>query len=142
MLADLFKPAWKSNSVEKRLKAIAAFDSENLGHQKILAQMASDDKDVTVCVAAIQKLKSAPALHEISLKHGNDKKTETVCTAASKRLDEFMGESASLNPQEFDDILKRYPELSVRVAAHAETATVRNQAIQGLSSDQLLKVCQ
>ena len=140
MLADLFKPAWKSNSVEKRLKAIAAFDSENLGHQKILAQMASDDKDVTVCVAAIQKLKSAPALHEISLKHGNDKKTETVCTAASKRLDEFMGESASLNPQEFDDILKRYPELSVRVAAHAETAAVRDQAIQGLSSDQLLKV--
>ncbi len=140
MLADLFKPAWKSNSVEKRLKAIAAFDSENPEHQKNLAQMASNDDDATVCIAAINKLMSAPALHEISLKHGNDNKTETVSAAASKRLDELIGESASLNPQEFDDILRRYPELSVRVAAHAETAAVRDQAIQGLSSHQLLNV--
>ena len=27
MLADLFKPAWKSSSVDKRLKAVAAMDS-------------------------------------------------------------------------------------------------------------------
>ncbi len=72
MLADFFKPAWKSNSAEKRLKAIAAMDSENTEQQKILAQMASDDEDVTICIAAIQKLSSAPALHEISLKHEND----------------------------------------------------------------------
>ena len=44
MLTDLFKPAWKSSSVDKRLKAIAAMDSANLEQQKILAQLASDDE--------------------------------------------------------------------------------------------------
>jgi hypothetical protein len=136
MLTDLFKPAWKSSSVEKRLKAIAAMDGANLEQQKILAQLASDDEDATICIAAIQKLRSAPALHEISLKHAND----TVRTEASNRLNELMGESASLSPQQFDDILKLYPELKVRVAAHAELATVRNQAIQGMSAEQLLEV--
>ena len=136
MLTDLFKPAWKSSSVDKRLKAIAAMDSANLEQQKILAQLASDDEDATICIAAIQKLSSVPALHEISLKHAND----TVRTEASNRLNELMGESASLNPQQFDDILKLYPELKMRVAAHAELATVRNQAIQELSTDQLLEV--
>ncbi|MEB8433218.1 DUF349 domain-containing protein [Cocleimonas sp. KMM 6892] len=140
MLADLFRPAWKSKSVEKRLKAIAAFDSNNKEHQEKLVQLATNDVDVNVCIAAIQQLKSAPALHEISLQHGNDKKTQTVCSAAAKRLDDLMGESASLNPQEFDDMLKRYPELSVRVAAHAETPEVREQAIQGLPSQQLIEV--
>ena len=138
MLADLFKPAWKSHSVEKRLKAIAAMDSENLEQQKILTQLASDDENVTVCIAAIQKLRSAPALHEISLKHAND--NEAVLIAASNRLNELMGESAGLIPQQFDDLLKLYPELKVRVAAHAEPTTVRNQAIQELSTDQLLEV--
>ena len=136
MLADLFKPAWKSGSVEKRLKAIAAMDSANLEQQKILDQLASDDEDATICIAAIQKLSSAPALHQISLKHAND----TVRTEASNRLNELMGESASLSPQQFDDILKLYPELKVRVAAHAEAAAVRNQAIQGMSAEQLLEV--
>ncbi len=59
---------------------------------------------------------------------------------ASKRLDGLMRESASLDPQEFAEILKRYPELNIRVAAHAELAKVRNQAIQELSTDQLLQV--
>ena len=142
MLADLFKPAWKSHSVEKRLKAIAAMDSENLEQQKILTQVASDDEDVTVCIGAIQKLRSAPALHEISLKHASDKNNdnEAVLLAASDRLNELMGESGSLNPQQFDDLLKLYPELKVRVAAHAEPTTVRNQAILELSTDQLLEV--
>ncbi len=136
MLADLFKPAWKSNSVDKRLKAIAAMDSANVEQQKILAQLASDDEDITICIAAIQKLSSVPALHEISLKHAND----TVRAEASNRLNVLMGESASLDPQEFAEILKLYPELNIRVAAHAELANVRNQAIQELSTDQLLQV--
>jgi len=138
MLTDFFKPSWKSNSVDKRLKAIAAMDSENLEQQKILAQLASDDKNVAVCIAAIQSLSSAPALYEISLKHGSD--NEIVRKAASNRLDELMGESASLKPQQFDELLKIYPELKVRIAAHAELTDVRNQAIQGLSAEQLLEV--
>lgn len=136
MLANLFKPAWKSNSVDKRLKAIADFDSKNKEHQNHLSQMANNDEDISVCIAALQKLSSAKLINEISLKH----KDESVRASASKRLDVLMSESGGLNSQEFDEFLKQSPELTIRVAAHAETESVRNKAIQELSEDQLLEV--
>ncbi len=69
MLDDLFKPAWKSNSVEKRLKAISAMNGASSENQKILAQLAADDADSSICIAAIQKLTFVATLHEISIKH-------------------------------------------------------------------------
>ncbi|MEH6456979.1 MAG: DUF349 domain-containing protein, partial [Cocleimonas sp.] len=139
MLADLFKPAWKSNSVEKRLKAIADMDSENSEHQMILAQLGSDD-DATVCIAAIKKLKSAHALHEISLKNLDNSNDEAVRSAASNRLNELLGESDGLNRPQFDDLIKRYPELKVRAIAHTESSDARSKLIEGLANDQLLEV--
>ena len=136
MLTNLFKPAWKSNSVEKRLNAIADFDSNNAEHQKHLSQMANGDIDVSVCIAAIQKLSSAKEINQLSLKHAD----ETVRTAASKRLDVLMGESGGLSSEEFDVVLNQSPDLKIRVAAHAKTESVRNKAIEGLSENQLLDV--
>jgi hypothetical protein len=69
MLVNLFKPAWKSSSVEKRLKAISAMDNASSEKQKILNQLAADDEDVSICIAAIQKLTSAALLHEMSINH-------------------------------------------------------------------------
>ena len=136
MLTNLFKPAWKSNSVEKRLNAIADFDSNNAEHQKHLSQIANGDIDVSVCIAAIQKLSSAKEINQLSLKHAD----ETVRTAASKRLDVLMGESGGLSSEEFDDVLNQSSDLKIRVAAHAKTESVRNKAIEGLSENQLLEV--
>ncbi len=136
MLADLFKPAWKSRSVEKRLRAISAMDSASSEKQKILIQLATDDEDVSICIAAIQKITSAVVLHEMSMQHASD----TVRLAAGKRLDEFMAASRSVNKDEYCDLLNNYPELTVRIAAHAELPSVRIEAIQSLSTKQLLEI--
>jgi hypothetical protein len=136
MLADLFKPAWKSSSIEKRLRAISAMDSASPDKQKILTQLATDDEDVSICIAAIQKITSAVALHQMSMKHASD----SVRLAAGKRLDEFMAASRSVNKDEYCELLNSYPELTVRIAAHAELPAVRIEAIQSLPTKQLLEI--
>ena len=136
MLDNLFKPAWKSSSVEKRLKAISAMNSASLEKQKILAQLAADDVDISVCIAAIQKLTSVATLHEVSIKHDSD----SVRGEAEKRLNELISAGASLDKDQYRDLLNQYPELTVRVAAYAELASVRTEAIQSLPENQLVEV--
>lgn len=136
MLNDLFKPAWKSSSVEKRLKAISAMNSASSEKQKILAQLAADDADISICIAAIQKLTSVATLHEMSIKHDND----SVRGEAEKRLNELLSAGCSLNENQYRDLLNQYPELTVRVAAHAELSSVRTEAIQRLAENQLVEV--
>ena len=136
MLANLFKPAWKSSSVEKRLRAISVMDSASSEKQKILTQLATDDEDVSICIAAIKKITSAAVLHEISIKHDSD----SVRVAAEKRLDEFMAASRSVNKDEYYNLLNSYPELTVRIATHAELPSVRIEAIQSLSTKQLIEI--
>ncbi len=136
MLDNLFKPAWKSSSVEKRLKAISAMNSASLEKQKILAQLAADDVDISICIAAIQKLTTVATLHEISIKHDND----SVRGEAEKRLNELLSAGCSLNQDQYRDLLNQYPALTVRVAAHAELSSVRNEAIQSLPENQLVEV--
>lgn len=136
MLADLFKPAWKSSSVEKRLKAVSEMDSENPERQKILTQLVTDDEDVSICLAAIHKIISAAALHEVSLKHAND----TVRLAAEKKVNALLSVKNSLNEDQYRDFLARYPALKIRIAAHADSAAVRTEAIPDLSSSELLEV--
>ena len=136
MLTEFFKPAWKSSSAEKRLKAISAMDNTNPEKQTILAQLVADDEDVSVCIAAIQKLTSAAVLHEMSRKNGKN----SVRVAAEERLNELMGAGSSVNKEQYDDLLNRYPELTVRIATYADTPSVRTEAIHSLSTDQLLEV--
>ncbi|MCK4674398.1 MAG: hypothetical protein KAT61_00665, partial [Gammaproteobacteria bacterium] len=136
MLANLFKPAWKSSSVEKRLKAISEMDAASSEKQKILTQLATDDADVSICFAAIQKLSSAAILHEMSIKHNNG----SVRVEAEKRLNELMATGSSVNEGQYHDLLNRYVELTGRIASHAHLSSVRSKAIQSLSSSQLLEV--
>lgn len=136
MLNDFFKPAWKSSSVEKRLKAISAMNSASLEKQKILAQLAADDADISICIAAIQKLTSVATLHEMSIKHEND----SVRGEAEKRLNELLSAGCALNEDQYRDLLNQYPELTVRVAAHAELSSVRTETIQRLAENQLVEV--
>ena len=68
MLSDIFKPAWQNASIEKRLRAIADLHSDSVEHQQILLQMASDDGDDSIRIAAMQRLTDAGVLHELSKK--------------------------------------------------------------------------
>jgi len=136
MLADLLKPAWKSHSAEKRLKAVSAMDSTNSEKQKILTQLAIEDENASVRIAAVKKITVAAQLHEISKQDSE----ASVRAEAEKRLTELMSTGGTLDKDQYHDLLKRYPELSARVAACADIDSIRSEAIQGMSSDQLVAV--
>ena len=136
MLDDLFKPAWKSLSVEKRRKAISEMNSASTEHQELLMQLATDDGDASIRIAAIQQLSSAAALHELSIKISDD----AVRTEAENRVNELIGAKRALDEEQYRELLKRYPELRLRIAAHADSSPVRTEAMQALSSGQLLEV--
>jgi exonuclease SbcC len=136
LINDLFKPAWKSRSVEKRRRAIIEMDNAGEGHQEILFQFATDDEDASVKIAAIRQLTSATALHELSLKLPDD----AVRTEAENRVNELLGMTHVLDEKQIRDLLKRFPELQLRVAAHADLSSIRTETIQTLSRGQLLEI--
>ena len=136
MLSSLFKPAWQSGSVEKRLKAIEELHSDSAEHQQILFQLASDDNDASIRIAALQRLTDATALHKLSKTMSND----NVGVAAGERLNELMATDHALNEAQCRDLLACYPELQVRVAIHAHVNSIRMAAIDNLLTEQLLEV--
>jgi exonuclease SbcC len=136
MLNNLFKPDLKSNSVEKRLKAVSELDGAVLENQEMLIQLAAEDEDVSVRLAAIQKLTSAAVLYEMSKNSADD----SIRPAAEKRFNELLSAKNLLNEEQYRDLLNRYPELMLRVAAQAGISSVRSGIIQNLSTSQLFEI--
>ena len=122
MLTKLLKPAWQSGSLENRLKAISAMDGTNAKKQEILIQL-TDDKELSICIAAIVKVSSITSLHKVSLNH----ESGSVRAAAEKRINELMSEKGRLDKTQYTDLLKRYPELITRVTAFADTPQFVNK---------------
>ena len=136
MLNDLFKPSWKSDSVEKRRRAITAMNGVDAEHQNILIGLARHDEDLSIRIAAIQQLSSVAALHELS----KELSDSAVRTEAEQRVNELLGTGHAVDDAQYSDLLNRYPELQLRIAAHAHSCSVRTEIIQMLSGRQLLEV--
>jgi len=135
MLNNLFKPAWQSNSAEKRLRAIATMDGSSAEKQLILAQLAKNDIESAIQISAINKLTSVITLHELSMTAG-----ESVRVEAVNRLNTLLGENGSLQQQDFIELIARYPELCFRIASQALVPSVREEALRKVPAEQLLEV--
>ena len=136
MLSDLFKPSWKSGPVEKRRRAIAAMNGDDAEHQNILIELARDDEDCSIRIAAIQQLTSVAELHELSINIPDS----AVRVEAEQRVNELLRTGHALDDAQYRDLLNHYPELQLRIAAHAHSSSLRTEVIQILSSKQLLEV--
>jgi DNA repair protein SbcC/Rad50 len=136
ILSNIFKPAWQSSSVEKRLGAIASLQSDSSEHQQLLFQLASDDADDSVRIAAIQQLVDIGTLHELSLKNSD----HAAGVEAEKRLIELMANNQFLDETQYRNLLNSYPQIHKHIATHAEFSSIRTLAIENLLSKQLLDV--
>jgi len=135
MLSKLLKPAWKSPSAEKRRKAIIEMHGDSAEHQQILLQLALEDEDDANRIAAIQRISSVTALHELSTKLTDD----PVRLEAENRVNELLAASHAHDETQYQNLLTRYPDLQLRIATHASSPSLRTQAMQTLSSAQLLQ---
>jgi exonuclease SbcC len=136
MLSNLFKPAWQSRSVEKRLRAVADLHSDSIENQQILLRLASDDDDDSVRIAAMQWLIDPGVLHELSKQNPGS----TVSVAAENWLNELMATSQVVDEAQYHNLLASYPELHSRIASYADFSSIRTLAMQHLLSAQLLEV--
>ncbi len=136
MLSDLFKPAWKSRSLENRLRTIREMDSGSAEHQKMLLKLAREDEDRSIRIAAVQQLNTVADLHDLSDSISDD----AVRIEAEQRVDKLLATNHSLDETQYLQLQKRYPELGLRIAAHAYSRAVRIEALSQLPSRQMLEL--
>ncbi len=136
MLADLFKPAWQSPSVDKRLKAVAEMDGANAENEIILFDLAKDDEDASIRLAAIERLRDLTHLSELLHTSAEDE----FRIAVGQRLDTLISSEESLDKADIQDLLQRFADLRPRIAAHAALAENRLLAVDKLADSQKMQV--
>ena len=136
MLKALFKAPWKSGPADKRRRAIAELNDADAENRHILIELASEDEDSSIRIAAIRRLTSVAALHELSLKLSDG----AVRAEAEHKVDELLRTDHAIDDTQCRDLLIGYPEMQLRIAANAHSCSIRTEIIQSLSSGQLLKV--
>lgn len=136
MLNNLFKPAWKSRSIEKRLKAVVLMDESSSENQQSLIQIVSTDEQQSIRLEALKKITSLIFLDEIKVKQENNPEGRQ----AHARLIELMTTSGLIDADQYGDLLKSHPQLAVMIASYAEIKSVRHDALKTLSGAELLQV--
>ena len=134
MFNHLFKPAWQSASVNKRLDAIDTLDGDNARDQEILGQLALD-ADESVSFAAIDRISDARALFTLSTRI----EAQPTRDRAIARLREIVGDPALCDEKSGLALLSELPEVAVELAAFAAVEAVRLQALDLLTSTDWLQ---
>lgn len=134
MLKGLFKPAWQSDSVDKRLDAVAKMDAGKESAQSTLLEIANRDVEQKVRDAAINKLGSPLHTFELSQTHA-DQTTRQAAEAAFCRL---VGANSELNEQAFRDLLeqavfKQQKQARLLLVEHCPIMEIRHELLNELS---------
>lgn len=141
MLKGLFKPAWQSDSADKRLGAIAKMDASRQDLQTELLNLASDDVERAVRIAAINKLTAPVDVFDLSQNHHD----EQTCLAAEKAFCRLIGANSQLNEMAFRELLeqpvfKQQNKARLLLAEHCPISSVRHEILQELSEAELAEL--
>lgn len=139
MLVRFFKPSWQHSKSDKRIKAIAKLRDTDPQSQTILSQLALEDNDELVRLAAIEKLNSLSLLIKISKKTTSD----TIQQQSLHRISQLiLGSSPDCSLDEKLSALKTITECNflTHIALNSSNEQIREQAIQQLNDDYSLSV--
>ncbi len=103
----IFKPKWKSKDSKVRLNWIRGANPEKNKHSNILADMAYNDSNEQVCLAAIERLLDVSALMRIV----DSEQTLAICQAAANRLVDLAESRPEL-------LLDKWDEVSILLNSH------------------------
>ncbi|MDG2087577.1 MAG: DUF349 domain-containing protein [Arenicellaceae bacterium] len=129
MLSGIFKPAWQSESVTKRVLALEKMDVRDVANQAIFESLAKADEDVSVRQAALAKLTTPEKVFLIGQSH-SDPETRECADAVFAAL---VGPKSELSDREFRDFLAAQPKAVLLVAQHCPHSDIRNELIEPLS---------
>ncbi len=139
MLVRFFKPSWQHSKSDKRIKAIAKLRDTDPQSQPILSQLALEDQDELVRLAAIEKLNSLSLLTKISKQTTSD----TIQQQSLHRISQLiLGSSPECVLDEKLVALKTIGECNflTHIVLNSSNEQIRQQAIQQLDDDYSLFV--
>jgi len=135
MLGGLFKPAWQSDSPEKRCLAIQKLSVEGGANQAVFEQLALSDSEQSVRLACIKQINIPASLFKIYQRQ-SDEQTSHAAKAAFCNL---IGSNSTLSEEQFQRLLSECNEASLLVAQYCPHATLRTQLIDALDQTQKAK---
>lgn len=134
MLDGLFKPAWQSPSVTKRLGAIEKLDSNASQDLETLEKLAKDDPKLEVRKAAIEKIPLA-AVFSILSSHKDDETREQARAVIS----DSAGRSSPISEQEYRELISQQPDAASWMIRLCPVAEIRNELVSQLPESTLIE---
>ena len=129
MLSALFKPAWQSSSVEKRLRFVNEIKESSQENLEILKKLIHSDSELSVREAALGKI-SEPSLIFDVIKTHSDGQTRDKAIALFSHL---TGPKSELSESEFKSLILKHPETTLSIAKSCPHSELRIELIDKLS---------
>jgi hypothetical protein len=136
MLSGLFKPDWQNDSAEKRLKAVAALNPDEVTDHSVLEELALNDFEFSVRKAALLKISKPEVILNIRQTHTDDE----TRTAADHVFLELIGPKSTLSEIEIRKLISENPELSIKIAKNCPFASLRTEYLQELPEAEIVNI--
>lgn len=135
MIRGLFKPAWQSDSVEKRLNTILELDVLLAENQTIFENLAANDVDAGVRHAAMGKILEPQILFDFWQSHPDTNSRQIAETAFGN----LIHSRCAFSEAEFKDFLGKNPGAMLAIAKNCPHATLRNELLLSLDEAEQAK---
>lgn len=128
MLGALFKPEWQSDSADKRLAAIAKFDSTDAKSQMALNTLATEDSELEVRQTAVKKISQPEALLRLIETH-LDAQTVEAANAAFIKL---ISPKTRFTQSELTELSNSNPSCHVLLIQHCPHLELRHSLLANI----------
>ena len=129
MLSALFKPAWQSKSVEKRLRFINDLQDVSTENLEILKNLVQSDAEYSIREAALNKITQPGVVFDI-IKNNSDGQTRDKAISIFSQL---TGPKSKLTEIEFRALLQQHSETTLSIAKSCPHENLRLELIEKLS---------
>jgi len=128
MLGGLLKPAWQSDSAEKRLQAVEKLDVHEAKNQIVFEQLVRADTDQHVRHAAVKKLANPELVFKLSQTHSDESTREQ----ASDVLAGLISAQNKLSEGDCRQLLEKQPAMRSTIAQYCPHTDLRAELVTTL----------
>lgn len=129
MLNALFKPAWQSKSVDKRLQFINNMTETSAENIEVLKTLVNTDDELSIREAALDKITDPIIVYDFIKKHSDGATRDKAVSVFSH----LTGPKSKLTEQDFRILLKKHSETTLSIAKSCPYNNLRLELIGKLS---------
>ena len=136
MLEKLLKPAWQSDSVERRLVAVQKLKPSSAEDLAILDKLALYDPDQAVRIAAVDAIDKPEHLFKL-FQNCSDAEIKASIESGFIRL---IGSHSKLKKSDYTTLIQACPESTNYVFQHCPIAQLREQLLGSFKEPELAQL--